>query len=107
MPLLPAEPFVCPDDLLSADRAPADPADRWWVLHTRPRAEKALARHLFGDRTPFFLPLYAQRRRAGDRVRESHLPLFPGYLFLFGGDDARLSALKSNQVATTLPVVDQ
>src|SRR5262245_30520963 len=42
MPLLPAEPFLNPVHLF-ADRPVAEDA-LWWVLHTRPRAEKSIGR---------------------------------------------------------------
>ena len=37
----------------------------------------------------------------------SYLPIFPGYLFLFGHDDNRVEALKTNLVVQCLNVVDQ
>jgi transcriptional antiterminator RfaH len=40
-------------------------------------------------------------------VQTSHLPLFPGYLFLQAGQDGRLRALETNQVANCIPVPDQ
>lgn len=113
MPLLPPEPFVFPDDLLSApaatQAAPPDPLApaRWWVLHTRPRAEKALARRILSQAVSFFLPLYQRQWRSRGRLLSSHLPLFPGYLFLHGDERARLRALETNLVAQCLPVSDQ
>jgi transcriptional antiterminator RfaH len=105
MPLLPLEPFLYPDNLL--DQPPPDPgADPWWVLHTRPRAEKALARKLLGGQLDFFLPLYKKQWRSRGRLLSSHMPLFPGYVFLRGDGDIRLKALETNQVANVLPVPD-
>src|SRR5262249_43471458 len=57
MPLLPLEPFVFPDDLLDQPLTGDATLGSWWVLHTRPRAEKSLARRLLRASTPFFLPL--------------------------------------------------
>ena len=58
MPLLPLEPFLFPDDLLSGElgQGPVEGPGCWWVLHTRPRAEKSLARSLLRRNHPFFLP---------------------------------------------------
>lgn len=99
MPLLPAEPCLFPDDLF------AGPADaEWWVLHTRPRSEKAVARALLAARVPYFLPLYEFTRRVGNRRQTSHLPLFAGYLFLRAGDDGRTKALETNQIANCIRV---
>src|SRR5437588_3759435 len=44
MPLLPPEPIVYPEGLLSNGAPAEDAAANWWVLHTKPRAEKSLAR---------------------------------------------------------------
>jgi transcription antitermination factor NusG len=107
MPLLPLEPFLHPDDLFArAAPGPDDPA-RWWVLHTRPRAEKALARKLLGRGLGFFLPLHPRHWRSGGKLRAAHLPLFPGYIFLHGDAQARLGALETNVVVNALPVADQ
>lgn len=107
MPLAPAETCLFPERLLDQTETPADPAARWWVLHTRPRAEKALARRLLGREVGFYLPLYEHRLNYSGRVRSSYLPLFPGYVFLHGNDEDRRLALETNQIAQTLLVPDQ
>lgn len=105
MPLLPLEPFVYPEALFEANPWQGDSA-RWWVLHTRPRSEKVLARKFMAKAVPFFLPLYHRRWRKGTQQFSSYLPLFPGYVFLFGDRDDRLTALESNLVANVLPVTE-
>jgi transcriptional antiterminator RfaH len=107
MPLLPPEPFVFPDTLLRTSPPEGDGPARWWVLHTRPRVEKALARKFLGRGTSFFLPLYQRQWRNKGRLHRSHLPLFAGYLFLLGDDQARTHALETNLVARVLTVPDQ
>jgi transcriptional antiterminator RfaH len=107
MPLLPLEPFVFPGDLLSGQTAGSDDLLRWWVLHTRPRAEKALARRVLNQKISFFLPLYKRQWRSKGRLLSSHVPLFPGYVFLRGDGHARQKALETNLVANCLPVNDQ
>ena len=97
MPVLPQEPNAYPADLFAAGRDVA--AERvWWVLHTRARQEKSLARHLHQARAPFYLPLIARRGLQRGRVLTSYVPLFPGYVFLLGRRDERLVALTSNRV---------
>lgn len=104
MPLLPSEPALYPEALLeTSDEGFQIPA-RWWVLHTRPRAEKNLARRLYASKIPFFLPLFQRIWRVGRRTLTSHLPLFPGYVFFCGDDDARLAVLKTNLIAQCLYV---
>ena len=106
MPLLRAEPNLYPETLFT-DPMPVDASARWWVLYTRARAEKSLARQLHGRRIAFYLPLYKSTWNHNGRHRSSHLPLFPGYVFLFGGDDARLAALETNLLTSTIPVAEQ
>jgi transcriptional antiterminator RfaH len=107
MPVLPLEPFLHPPDLFGAAAEPPDDSPVWWVLHTRPRAEKMLARHLLRRDVSFFLPLFQRERLFRGRLVTSHLPLFSGYVFLRGDHQARTHALVSNLVAQTLPVNDQ
>lgn len=107
MPLLPREDCVFPDDLLTNEQGLTKVESRWWVLHTRPRAEKALARRFAKTCEPFFLPLYEKQWCSRGRRQRSYLPLFPGYLFLFGDSPARLRALETNLVAQVLPVAEQ
>jgi transcription antitermination factor NusG len=106
MPLLQLEPFVYPDNLLK-ESSPDETSGQWWVVHTRPRAEKSLARRLRKRRVAHFLPLYHREWRSGSRLRSSYLPLFPGYLFLHGDFQDRLFALETNLVVRTLEVKDQ
>jgi transcriptional antiterminator RfaH len=69
--------------------------------------EKSLARRLREREVSFFLPLYRRRWKQRGRAFNSYLPLFPGYLFVYGDPDARLTALQTNLVTCTLPVPDQ
>jgi transcriptional antiterminator RfaH len=106
MPVLPLEPFVFPADPFTAGASFTEEI-RWWVFHTRPRAEKTLTRALLLRRIAFFLPLWQRHHQMSGRIRTSHLPLFPGYVFVLGDSDARLEALKTNLVARDLLVPDQ
>lgn len=91
-------PADCPVDLL---------AGPWWVVHTKSRCEKALAADLARSGIGCFLPLTAQRRRHGRRLVEVEWPLFPGYLFLAGDEEARYATLMTHRAAGVLPVFDQ
>jgi transcription antitermination factor NusG len=107
MPLLPLEPFVHPADLLTTSSRDPEATQPWWVLHTRPRAEKTLARKLLARRQDFFLPLYQNRLQIRGRSLASYVPLFPGYVFLRGDEAARLEALRTNQIIRVLPVPER
>jgi transcription antitermination factor NusG len=104
MPILPAEIVQYPDELFAA--LPGG-GEAWWVLHTRPRQEKSLARELLAGRVPFYLPQVSRRACTRGRVFTSHVPLFPGYVFLLGNDRQRIAALATRRVVHSLPVVDQ
>jgi len=107
MPLLSLETFLFPDDLFSRADVGENTSGEWWVLHTRPRVEKCLARKFLDHQISFFLPLYDRQWRKRGRLFRSFLPLFPGYLFLHGGSQIRLAALETNLVARVIPVPDQ
>lgn len=79
---------------------------RWWVLHTKPRNEKAIATVLERRDISFFLPLVRCTRMTRGRKRFVDLPLFPGYVFLCGDWEDREAALKTNRVANVLDVPD-
>jgi transcriptional antiterminator RfaH len=106
MPLLSPEPSLHPEDLFAQPPSIEDEA-RWWVLHTRARAEKTIARTAARHKISFFLPLYEHRWRKSGRAFSSCLPLFPGYVFIQGDFDARRKLLETNAVANILHVVDQ
>lgn len=80
---------------------------RWWVLHTRARAEKVVAAHLARHNVQFFLPLLRRRRNYAGTKKIVAIPLFPGYVFLCGNDDDRRRALHSNRLANVLDVPNQ
>ena len=105
MPLVPLEIALHPRELLR--EAPGDVSCRWWVVHTRPRAEKALARRLLARNLSFYLPFQKRQWLCRGRLLSSQLPLFPSYLFLHGDQQARQQALETNLVSLVLPVPDQ
>lgn len=80
---------------------------RWWVVHTRSRNEKALAEDLTRKRIESFLPLARVERKWGRRRAQLRIPLFPGYLFMCGGEDERLAAIQTNRVARVIDVCNQ
>ena len=81
------------------------PAERqWWVLHTKPRQEKAIARELSSGKLPFYLPLVAKTTIIRRRRVTSQIPLFPSYMFLFGSEQDRVKSLTTNRIVQALPV---
>jgi len=107
VPILPAEPDRYPVRLFDGATDEHESGRAWFVLHTRPRQEKSLARHLHAAAVPYYLPAIPRRRRFSTRVLTAHMPLFPGYLFLLADREERQSALSSNRVAHAIEVHDQ
>ena len=79
----------------------------WFVAHTKPRQEKALAWDIFRSGGNYFLPMYEVIKRSRTRRWTSVLPLFTGYLFFCGSEQGRLRALETNRIANLIPVPDQ
>jgi transcription antitermination factor NusG len=102
MPILASETSVFPDNLL--DNFTDLPSERrWWAVYTRSRMEKSLARQLLAMEVPFYLPLIPKTTRIGGRPLKSLLPLFGGYLFVYGTDSERTETLGTNRVAQIFP----
>lgn len=127
MPILKAETAIFPETLLADDSpyatfdgASVDGAAvrdsgneavetndcHWWIAHTKSRQEKSLARELTLHQVPFYLPLVANERQIRGRRVKSWVPLFGGYLFLFGSKSQHFSRLKTNRICSLLPVDD-
>lgn len=56
-------------------------ATKWFAVTVKPRHEKAVASVLEAKGYDTLLPTYKKRSRYATRTKESHLPLFPGYVF--------------------------
>jgi len=111
MSILKAEPFLYPENLLDpVDHAVSDTGDaaeqRWWVLYTKARQEKALSRELYARHTPFFLPVVSKRTNKGKRATLSYVPLFLGYVFIHGTEADRVDALRTNRISRIIDVPD-
>jgi transcriptional antiterminator RfaH len=107
MPILGKEVALFPENLLhefATDDAQREHA--WWVAHTRPRQEKALARSLFASEIPFYLPLVGKEVHTRGKRRTSFVPVFASYVFLFAREEQRLTALKTDRIVQTLPAPD-
>lgn len=105
MPILAQETVVYPDDLL--DEMPQETDRKWWAVYTKSRQEKALARQLVSHEIPFYLPLIPKDNIIRGRRVRSHIPLFGGYIFLFGTEEERVTTLTTNRISRILPVRDQ
>lgn len=103
MPILRKESEIFPPDLFEMSIATAP----WEIAHLRSRQEKAVARILLDARMPFFLPQIQDKKKISGRTFVSHLPLFPGYIFLRHVNGLRETLWRTNAVANVLEVADQ
>jgi transcriptional antiterminator NusG len=107
-----ARPNLYPADLLvdrgatCEDRRTTSEKCAWWLAHTLPRQEKALAAALYARDVAFYLPLVTRKSLSRGRTRVAQIALFPGYVFVCGNEDDRLSVLKTNRVLTVRSVPD-
>lgn len=82
---------------------------RWWVAHTKPRTEKALARDLRLLGLNYYLPLRRRQTRSRNtgRTSRSIVPVFTGYLFFNGTVEERHRSLTTHRIANILAVTAQ
>jgi transcription antitermination factor NusG len=67
--------------------------DRWFAVHVKSRAERAVATMAHQRGFEEFLPVYESRHRWSDRIKMVELPLFSGYVFCRLDPDRRLPLL--------------
>jgi transcriptional antiterminator RfaH len=107
MPILAREPDTFPDGLLDCPEATRAEAGVWWAFYCRSRQEKQLMRRLRQLAVPFCSPFVSQRsRQAGGRIRTAYVPLFPGYVFAYGNEADRYTAMTTGCVSRWLAVPD-
>jgi transcription antitermination factor NusG len=66
----------------------------WYAVYTRSRHEKTVAEQLVHKSVEHFLPLYETIRKWRNGRFKVHLPLFPGYLFVYIPLQERLQVLE-------------
>jgi len=107
MPILAHEPDLFPDDLLEREFRPEQTEACWWALYTRSRCEKELMRRLRAFEIPYYGPTIERRTRMPKgRICTSHVPLFANYVFMYGDESQRYTALTTNCISRDLVVVE-
>ena len=86
---------------------PTESAGSWFVVRTRSRHERILARHLRDRRIAHFLPLARVTRDYAGYQANVESPVFPGYVFLRGTLDDVHAADRTRRVTEVMPVSDQ
>lgn len=103
MPVLRKETDVFPQNLFEIPTADAP----WQIVHVRSRQEKVVARVLLHDAKPFYLPQLQQKKSRSNRTFVSHLPLFPGYVFVRRVEGVRETLWRTKAVSRMIEVADQ
>jgi transcriptional antiterminator RfaH len=63
---------------------------------------------LYAQQVPFYCPVICKRFRSPNgRLRQSYVPLFPGYIFVAGDEAQRLAALQTNKLSRCQVVVER
>jgi transcriptional antiterminator RfaH len=106
-----------PNDLLCSDSEtsgyfndsdfmePIDGEERkWGFVYTKARQEKALARDLYTQGIPYYLPLVHRDSVVRGRRLRSYIPLFSGYLFLYSSPAERYRCLDTRRVSSIVNV---
>lgn len=93
--------------IVEVDASDKHAQTRWYVLQTRPRHEKALARTLAAAGIEHYLPLVKRPRYSRGRKRFVEEPLLASYLFLFGPIEATWTAISTKRATRVIKVADQ
>jgi hypothetical protein len=105
MPILGREKNVYPENLFDL-ASEGSPERHWWALYTKARQEKSLSRELLAFQVPYYLPLIKKTSIRRGKKAASFIPLFGGYVFLYGSEQERVRSLTTNRVSRVLPVSD-
>lgn len=103
----PAQPATVNAPPIPLPAFSADGAGSWFVLHTKSRQEKALAKDLERMSVACYLPLITKAKFHGKRPVTVSEALFPSYLFLRGTREEAYSADRTKRVANIIEVPDQ
>jgi transcription antitermination factor NusG len=82
-------------------------AAKWLVLHTRSRQEKAVAELLHKTGVTSFLPSVRRIMHYAHRRRTVSIPMFAGYVFVWGTVECTYAAIDSKRVVRAIAVPDQ
>ena len=108
MPILGKENDIYPSDLLANDDYLTSEDRQWWCVYTLSRREKDLMRKLAVFKIAHYSPVIPKRYRSPNgRLRTSYVPLFPNYVFMFGTDEDRYEAMKTNCISKCSPITDR
>jgi transcription antitermination factor NusG len=93
----------------SPERPIADAPLPWFVVHVKPRMEKAVADDCVRKAIEYYLPMVTKvtRRKDNNKPRKSVLPLFPGYICVAGNKETYYSLYTTGRVAAIIEIRHQ
>jgi transcription antitermination factor NusG len=107
MPILNEEPDLFPENLLSAPQE-ISPDHQWYAIYTLSRREKELMRRLRVQNIAHYGPMVPKRTRSPKgRIRTSYVPLFTGYVFVCGDEEARYNTVATGCVSKCIIVPER
>ena len=86
---------------------PSEAAERWFVIHTKPRWEKKLAYYCYKREINYYLPLQKSIKEYGKRKVIFTKPLFPGYTFVKCTINDKPLLLRSGSIVRFIKVPDE
>lgn len=106
MPILDEEPDLYPDQLLDSPEIVV-PDGRWYAIYTLSRREKELMRRLRAQKISHYGPMVPRRTKSPKgRVRTSFVPLFTGYVFVYGTEEDRYNTVATGCISKCLDVTE-
>ena len=78
----------------------------WYVLHVKPRTEKAVNDRLAILRVFHYLPLVRKETKVQRRKVVRFLPVFPGYVFTRLYPEERMAILRTQHIVRTIEVTN-
>jgi len=84
-----------------------DATRTWSVVHAKPRCEKKIADFCQSRGIVEYLPRLKRTHQYGKRIRIYHVPLFPGYVFVYTDIAGRQVVRNSSLIANLLVVHEQ
>ncbi len=106
MPILDEEPDLYPVELLESPEIVV-PDGQWYAIYTLSRREKELMRRLRVQKIAHYGPMVPRRTRSPKgRVRTSFVPLFSGYVFVYGTEEDRYNTVATGCISKCLTVTE-
>ena len=79
-------------------------SESWYIVCTKPRAEKKLQAILRAWHVLNVMPTYVKVRKVQRRTVKTDIPIFPGYLMARLDTEKRLNVIKTNLTTAVLPL---